>query len=247
MAIEAQYSLKRTRDHLPSYALLDPTFEMPAMPIKQARLDESGFPSTSGRVDSMIISHFNRLNAETDALLQLHMERTTYAIKELTKRQYISMLVATEKQAALVLKQKQDELDRMILRNAELEQQLNQVNAEKQVWFNMAKNNEAIAASLRSNLEQVLIQNNLQATCSNNNNENSVIEGCGDSDEVNSTCFDEKKILHRHVCKVCRHKEASVLLLPCRHLSICEGCEHRVDLCPVCHEKKKSSVPVLIG
>lgn len=168
------------------------------------------------------------------------MERIAFAIKESTKRQYVSMLMAMEKQTLLILKQKQDEMDKLILRNAELEHQLNQINAEKQVWFNMAKNNEAIALSLQSNLEQVL-QNN------NNNNENSVIEGCGDSDEVNSACYDEKRISDCRVCKVCRSKEVSVLLLPCRHLCVCEGCERRVVMCPMCHEKKDSSVPVLTG
>lgn len=75
MAIEAQYSfpMKRNRENLSSYTLLDPAMEMRAMPVKQARLHESGFPSTSGRAESMIISHFNRLNAETDTLLQLHV------------------------------------------------------------------------------------------------------------------------------------------------------------------------------
>lgn len=173
------------------------------------------------------------------------MERTTFVIKELTKRHYMSMLITMEKQAAMILKQKQDELDKMVLQNTELQQQFNHINAEKQLWFNMAKNNEAIAANLRSNLEQVLVQNNLNATC--NNNENSVIEGCGDSDEVNSACYDEKRFSDQRVCKVCRNKEVSVLLLPCRHLCVCEGCERRVGMCPVCHEKKKSSVPVLIA
>jgi E3 ubiquitin-protein ligase BOI and related proteins len=174
------------------------------------------------------------------------MERTTFAIKELTKRHYTSMLMAMEKQAAMILKQKQEELDKMVLQNTELQEQLNQFNAEKQLWFNMAKNNEAIAANLRSNLEQVLLQNNLNVIC-NNNNGNSVIEGCGDSDEVNSACYDGKRISDRHACKVCRNKEVAVLLLPCRHLCVCDGCERRVDMCPVCNEKKKSSVPVLIA
>jgi E3 ubiquitin-protein ligase BOI and related proteins len=158
----------------------------------------------------------------------------------------MSMLMAMEKQAAIILKQKQDHLDKMVLQNTELQQQLNQFNAEKQLWFSMAKNNEAIAANLRLNLEQVLLQNNINATC-NNNNGNNVIEGCGDSDEVNSACYDEKMISDRRACKVCQNKEVSVLILPCRHLCVCEGCERRVDMCPVCHEKKKSSVPVLIA
>lgn len=75
MAIEAQYNLtmKRTREHFSSNTLLDPTMEMPPMPVKQARLNESGFPSTSGRADSLLFSHFNRVNADTDAIIQLHV------------------------------------------------------------------------------------------------------------------------------------------------------------------------------
>jgi hypothetical protein len=84
MAIEAQYSLpmKRTRENLSSYALLEPTMDMPAMPVKQARVDESGFPSTSGRADSMMFSQFNLLNNETDSILQLHVCIISHCIKK---------------------------------------------------------------------------------------------------------------------------------------------------------------------
>jgi hypothetical protein len=94
MAIEAQYSLpmKRSREHFSSYTLLQPTMEMPAMPVKQARVDETGFPSTSGRADSMMFS----LNDETDAILQLHVCIIFYYI---TKKKQREISISTSPQS----------------------------------------------------------------------------------------------------------------------------------------------------
>ncbi|KAJ3671778.1 hypothetical protein LUZ60_007857 [Juncus effusus] len=251
----ASPSKKRTRDFPSYYSLQDPLMELQNMsygnlnatslsPAKMARVVDSGFPSTSGRADIMA-SYFNQFNSQTDALVQLQMERMRFAIKEVTKRQYMSIVTTMEKQFANVLREKQDELEKVSRYNAELEQRLNQFNAEKQVWFNMAKNSEAVISSLKSDLEQVLLQKNLN----NGLNKSSVIEGCGDSDEAESCCngAENNRVSDKFVCKVCHEKESSILVLPCRHLSVCDGCEMRIDACPVCFERKKSSVPVLFG
>ena len=48
----------------------------------------------------------------------------------------------------------------------------------------------------------------------------------------------------RWACRGCGGGEASVLLLPCRHLCLCKACEPRAEACPVCLAPKSASIHV---
>lgn len=45
-------------------------------------------------------------------------------------------------------------------------------------------------------------------------------------------------------CKTCGEPDASVVLLPCRHLCLCPSCEPSVDRCPVCSGRKSGSFQI---
>ncbi|XP_078482807.1 baculoviral IAP repeat-containing protein 7-A [Ciona intestinalis] len=36
------------------------------------------------------------------------------------------------------------------------------------------------------------------------------------------------------ICKVCRNANACIVLLPCGHLSVCQGCSINIERCPIC-------------
>ncbi|CAI5470388.1 unnamed protein product [Closterium sp. Yama58-4] len=48
----------------------------------------------------------------------------------------------------------------------------------------------------------------------------------------------------KHVCRACKFGEASVVLLPCRHLALCRACEPRTAACPACGVCKHASVHI---
>ncbi|CAI7846866.1 unnamed protein product [Closterium sp. NIES-53] len=48
----------------------------------------------------------------------------------------------------------------------------------------------------------------------------------------------------KHVCRACKFGEASVVLLPCRHLALCRACEPRTAACPACGVSKHACVHI---
>mmetsp|Transcript_7441 Transcript_7441/g.13171 ORF Transcript_7441/g.13171 Transcript_7441/m.13171 type:complete len:167 (-) Transcript_7441:39-539(-) len=50
------------------------------------------------------------------------------------------------------------------------------------------------------------------------------------------------------VCVVCQENVKSVLILPCRHLCLCQGCSENDELrtCPLCRENIKSKIQTFV-
>lgn len=182
-------------------------------------------------------------------------------LEQAQERHCRALISAVEQQVMNKLREKDAELENASRRNAELEEKVRQMSAENQIWFNVAKNNEAIASSLRTSLEQVLLQ-------SSTVNAVQAKEGYGDSDgtpfpadDAQSCCFEREDErtngavksltaearLCRKSCRVCFEKDVSVLLLPCRHLCLCKDCESRVDTCPICHINKNACLQIFMS
>jgi E3 ubiquitin-protein ligase BOI and related proteins len=136
--------------------------------------------------------------------------------------------------------EKESELETAKQRNIQLEEKLTQTNAEMYVWFDMAKNNEAIAMALRAKLDQAIL---------------AMAEGSGgcdghNADDAQSSCVEGSEERadvarrRRRVCGVCGGNDACVLLLPCRHLCLCKECEPMSATCPLCFSMKNASLEI---
>lgn len=247
----------------------------------QGRMYGSAGTSTSGRSTTAVstpspvvqplaqdlISRLYSQNVEIDALVRLQTERLRSGLEESRKRHCRALLSVLEPTVVERLREKEVQLENASLKNTELKEKVRQMSAESQVWSNVAKNNEAIVSSLRSTLEQVLLQNTVAAAPH-------AKEGHRDSDgipfpadDAQSCCFakaeertkfavdaeeeataavrrENEELRRRTVCRVCRERAVCVLLLPCRHLCLCEDCEPNLDVCPVCHSTKNTSLQI---
>jgi len=125
----------------------------------------------------------------------------------------------------------------------------------------VARSNEAVAAGLRAALDALLLRGAGAAPAP------AAEEGFGESsdpapaaaaaDDALSRCVVEAEgagagagaatsapAASRWACRGCGGGEASVLLLPCRHLCLCKACEPRAEACPVCLAPKSASIHV---
>jgi E3 ubiquitin-protein ligase BOI and related proteins len=156
-----------------------------------------------------------------------------------------AVVAAVERVAAGRLRAAEAELERALCRNAELEERLRQLTAVGQAWLCVATSHEAVAAGLRATLEQLLLQQPVAGGLAVDDVEDAQ-SCCNETDNTVAGAaagFDDAAAVS---CKACRGADACVLLLPCRHLCLCQACDAAVDTCPVCAATKNATLQVLL-
>ncbi|XP_072992750.1 probable BOI-related E3 ubiquitin-protein ligase 2 [Typha latifolia] len=237
---------KRSRDDFAASAMFMPQLPNPGQ-IRLELLDER----------DPISQLYYQGSLETEALVRDQIDRMRSEYEVLHKRQHQILMLTIEQKTAKRMREKEAELASARQRNAELLEKATKMAAERQIWMNIAKNNEAAVASLRYALLQ---------SGGGGGGVGGAKEGLGHTDDAQSCCYEEeeeeeKKVRKgkeggggggggggerkRRACKVCGGREACVVMLPCRHLCLCKACESAADTCPVCRCPRKYAVEVL--
>ncbi|CAN8269406.1 unnamed protein product [Cochlearia groenlandica] len=196
-------------------------------------------------------------NLDIDRLIYNHVEIMRKEIEEKRKTQEKKIIQAIELGLTKKLRAKDEEINNITKLNLFLEEKVKSLHVENQIWRDVAQSNEATVNALRSNLQQVLtaVEKNRweEATVAHDD-----VESCCGSNEVVGDsgentwrlvgeAQDKKRVrtlASTTKCRGCGKGEASVLLLPCRHVCLCSKCESLFNTCPICKSPKNATLNV---
>ncbi|WOK98936.1 BOI-related E3 ubiquitin-protein ligase 1-like [Canna indica] len=182
-----------------------------------------------------------RVNHHTNAIesfLYDQGEQLRQTLEERRRRHYLSLLGELKKSAALRLRQKEADVERAARRRAELEDRIARLRTESMAWQTKAIAGQAAAASLHAQLQQAAaIQPPAKAY--------------EPEEDAESVFVDPDRVESERACRACRWRLASVVLLPCRHLCLCDSCDcggggGTALSCPVCRCVRTGSVSVFL-
>ncbi|KAL1207587.1 putative BOI-related E3 ubiquitin-protein ligase 3 [Cardamine amara subsp. amara] len=197
----------------------------------------------------------DRQKDELDQFFKFQADQMAKGVRDIKERHVTTFVTALEKGVSKKLQEKDQEIERMNKKNRELVEKIKQVAGEAQNWHYKAKYNESVVNALKVNLQQVMSHGNSNnaAGVVADHHHHQVKEGFGDSE------IDDEAASYNYLnipgmsssagmrCKSCNVKDVSVLLVPCRHLSLCKDCDVFTGVCPVCQSLKTSSVQVFFS
>lgn len=184
-------------------------------------------------------AHFEKQRMEIDQFIRIQNERLRLAFQEQRKQQTALIINKYESRTKLLLKQKEEQIAEASNRTFQLENLLTRMEIENQTWHRVAKEKEAMIASLNRAIQLLKETANVPPN---------------GADDAESCCqnIDEEKIevgefgnMKKMVCRCCNLQNSCVIILPCRHLCSCRDCEVFLYSCPVCRNVKKATIEVM--
>lgn len=200
-------------------------------------------------------THIKQQRDEIEHFLHSQGEHLRRTLAEKRQRHYRVLLGAAEESVARRLREKEVEVEKAARRNAELEAKATQLSLEAQAWQARARVQENVAATLQLQLQQAMITGGGRGQSGGQVQDgdewgggNSAAVVGGDAEDAESAYIDPDRVVVSSgpSCKACRKRVASMVLLPCRHLCLCQQCDSVAQACPVCFSLRSSSVEVYL-
>lgn len=211
-----------------------------------------------------LASHIKQQRDEVEHFLLAQGEQLRRTLAEKRQRHYRSLLGAAEESVARRLREKEAEVEKAARRNAELEAKAAQLSLEAQAWQQRAKMQEHMAANLQAQLERAIItsgsggvyngaaqqvQDRDEWGGGGGGNNSAAAAAGGEAEDAESAYIDPDRVVERPgpSCKACRKRVAAMVVLPCRHLSLCTECDAVARTCPLCFAARSSSIEVFLS
>lgn len=187
---------------------------------------------------------------ELNYFLHAQGEQLRRTLAEKRQRHYRALILAAEEAMARRMREKEAEVEKAALRNAELEAKAAQFCLEAQSWRAKAQAQEAQTAQLQAQLQHAISVVGPSCGAHQQKREREV-DGVGCTGEVedNESAYVDpvsERRVNSPSCKVCQKRVASVVLLPCRHLCVCRDCDDVVQACPLCLSLRTAGVEVYL-
>ncbi|XP_076920155.1 BOI-related E3 ubiquitin-protein ligase 1-like [Bidens hawaiensis] len=207
-------------------------------------------PSVMSSFGDSVTIELDRQNEELERYIMLQGDIMLKGVKDIRQRHMSSFMASIGKSIDKRMREKDLEIEIINRKNKELVERIKQVANDAQNWHYRAKYNESVVNMLKSNLQQTLAQGVDQ-----------VKEGFGDTDLENDAVSSvdpnnylgltnggaQKEHDNNMICKSCCVNEVSILVMPCRHLSLCKDCDRGMSVCPVCQCVKSIGVEVYMS
>ncbi|XP_044971755.1 BOI-related E3 ubiquitin-protein ligase 1-like [Hordeum vulgare subsp. vulgare] len=216
--------------------------------------------SPSSVLPGELAAQCGQYSNEIDRLLQEHAERLRLALADTRRRQNRSLLGAAEALAARRVREMEAETFKAARRGVELEEQLARLRAEAASWQAKAMSDQSTAAALHAQLQQAA------ATAQARSGKAALDDdgAAGAADDAESGFVDPDRVVEviapppaARPCRACRLRPASTVLLPCRHLCVCDACDPGVPAalagtaaaaaCPACRCPVTGTVQVFFA
>ncbi|GAA0164054.1 hypothetical protein LIER_19779 [Lithospermum erythrorhizon] len=180
---------------------------------------------------------------EIDRFVNLQNEKLKCALQEQSKQILSLILKKYGARIEYLLRQKDDEIAKAVNKTMELQDFMKRVEIENEAWQKLAKDNEEMVFSLNNTIEH------LKASASLSTNGAEDAESCCDraTDSIEVKVEQNlEQISKRVLCKGCNIRSSCIIILPCRHLCLCQSCEAFLHSCPVCGTEKKATIQALV-
>jgi len=189
-----------------------------------------------------------RQDAQLSCFLQHQGQKLKQSILENVQTKQLETLAMIEEKIHRKLRGKEAEIEDIKKRNMELEEQIRHLSTELDSWQNHAKYNENMVMALKFSLQKLYVQNSGGDGEGYGEREVDDTASCSNRGAVDFHLTQQvsENFSEARCCKVCRVNEVCMLLLPCRHLCLCKGCESKLNICPLCHSSKLFSVEIFM-
>ncbi|CAL5054965.1 unnamed protein product [Urochloa decumbens] len=199
------------------------------------------FASVSDDLAAQVKQH----DDEIDRFIREQGEQLRRAMADRLRRHNRAILAKADQSAARRLREKAAEAEREARRGAELEDRLARLRGEAAAWQAKAMSEQATAVALHAQLQQAAAA---RASAEE------LAAAAGPAESSSSAYVDPRRAVPgpaERACVGCRLRPASVVLLPCRHLSLCGECFAAGDAepamaCPVCLCVRTGSVEAIL-